>query len=107
LDPKRGLTAIVAGSDMLALGCYDAMNELDIRCPNDVSVIGFNDILFCSKFSPPMTSVHVDKFLMGMEAARLILRVVKGDMVSGVSLVMRPRLVVRQSTSTPGIRVPA
>lgn len=104
LDPARGLTAIVTSSDMLALGCYDALGEMGIACPGEVSVTGFNDIRFASKFSPPMTTVRIQHAQMGMEAAWLLLRMIKGDPVAGVSLVLRPTLVVRESSSAPGQR---
>lgn len=103
LDPDRGLTAIVTSSDMLALGCYDALDEMGISCPDEVSVTGFNDIRFASKFSPPMTTVRIQHAQMGMEAAWLILRMIKGDAVGGVSMVLRPTLVVRESTAAPSL----
>ena len=45
-------TAIVAGNDLLALGCYDALAERGLTCPDDVSIVGFNDMPFISRLRP-------------------------------------------------------
>lgn len=101
LRRRPDVTAIVAAGDMLALGCYDALSELGLHCPEDISVTGFNDIAFAGKFAPPLTTVHAQKAEMGTEAARLILRIIQGETIRGVSLVLRPTLVVRGSTAPP------
>ncbi|RMD89389.1 MAG: LacI family transcriptional regulator [Alphaproteobacteria bacterium] len=98
-DPD--LTAIVTANDMLALGAYDALEARGLSCPDDVSVTGFNDIPFADKFKPPITTVRIQKFEMGAEAARLVLRMIKGENVGGLSMLLRPTLVVRGSTAPP------
>src|SRR6195952_3270111 len=67
-------TAVVAGNDLLALGAYHALRARGLRCPEDVSVVGFNDMPFAGDFQPPMTTVRVPHFDLGAEAARPVAR---------------------------------
>ena len=72
---RSEFTAVLAGNDLLALGVYDALSEQGLRCPDDVSVVGFNDVPFMDKVSPPMTTVRIPHYELGAEAARLLLEV--------------------------------
>src|SRR6516162_9529462 len=65
------LTAIVAANDMLAVGCYEALDELGLRCPEDISVIGFNDMPFIDRLRPPLSTVRFPHYQLGTEAAKL------------------------------------
>ena len=73
LDAGGDFTAVIAGNDLLALGCYDVFHERGIRCPDDLSVIGFNDMPYLDKLRPPLTSVRVPHYEVGAEAARMLL----------------------------------
>jgi LacI family transcriptional regulator len=96
-------TAIVAGNDLLALGAYHALREHGLRCPGDVSVVGFNDMPFAGDFQPPMTTVRVPHFDLGAEAARLLLDQLDAESngVTPVRIVLPVELVVRGSTGPP------
>ena len=94
-------TAIVAGNDQIAVGVLDVLRERGLRCPDDVSVVGYNDMTFMDKLSPPLTTVRVPHAAMGAEAAQLLLRwLTEGP--PGPSVMTLPvELVVRGSTSVP------
>lgn len=101
LDAGTDFTAILAGNDLLALGAYDALGERGLVCPDDVSVVGFNDIRFMDKLRPPLTSVRIPHYEIGAEAARVLLeRLTKGE-IPAKSVLLPPSLVVRQSTGPP------
>jgi LacI family transcriptional regulator len=106
LRPGPRPTAIVAGNDLLALGAYHALRAHELRCPEDVSVVGFNDMPFAGDFQPPMTTIHVPHFDLGAEAARLLLDQLEAETtgVTPVRVVLPVHLVVRGSTAPPGIR---
>jgi LacI family transcriptional regulator len=92
------VTAVVAGNDLLALGIYHSLRTHDLRCPGDVSVVGFNDMLFANDFQPPLTTVRSPHFEMGVEAARLVLNEIVGTLPGGARVMLPVTLVVRGST---------
>jgi LacI family transcriptional regulator len=94
-------TAIVAANDMLALGCYSAIEECGLRCPDDVSLVGFNDMPFVDRLTPPLTTVRIPHAEIGAQAAGLILERIEHPESPLKSLLLAPELVVRGSTS-PG-----
>ncbi len=63
-------TAFFADNDMIALGAMKAMNEFDIRIPDDVSIVGFDDLPFSAISSPPLTTLRVPKQEIGRVAVR-------------------------------------
>lgn len=73
LDSGPDFTAVMAGNDMLALGCYDVFRERGISCPDELSIVGFNDMPFIDNFAPPLTTVHIPNRDIGAEAAALLL----------------------------------
>ena len=94
-------TAVVAGNDLLAIGCYDALEESGLSCPEDVSVVGFNDMPLISRLRPPLTSVRVPQYELGVEAARLLLDRLSGRTVTPRVVLLPVTLVVRGSTAPP------
>jgi LacI family transcriptional regulator len=101
LDSGTDFTAVVAGNDLIALGCYDVFAERGISCPSDVSVVGFNDMPFLDKMRPPLTTVAVPHHQVGVEAARMLLEsITEGDRPSR-SVLLPPSLVIRGSTAPP------
>src|SRR5580700_3953897 len=73
LEAADDLTAVVAANDMLAVGCYGALDELGLRCPEDMSVIGFNDMPFVDRLHPPLSTVRFPHYQLGTEAATLLI----------------------------------
>lgn len=100
LDGRVDFTAVIAANDLLALGCYDVLAERGIACPTDLSVVGFNDMPFIDKLSPPLTTVHVPHYQIGAEAARLLLDKLGGS-GADKSVLMPLSLTVRGSTAPP------
>ena len=98
-DSGAEFTAVFAGNDLLALGCYDALARRGLRCPEDISVVGFNDIPFIERFNPPMTSVRIPQYEIGAEAARLLLEELREPNRHPRSIVLPLELRVRSSTA--------
>jgi LacI family transcriptional regulator len=101
LDSGCEFTAIVAGNDLLALGCYDVFAERGLECPEDISVIGFNEMPFLDKMRPPLTTVSIPHYEIGFEAARLLLDSIDEPYRHARSVLLPASLVVRQSTAAP------
>jgi LacI family transcriptional regulator len=101
LDTGVEFTAVLAGNDLLAVGCYDAFEEHGLSCPDDISVVGFNDTRFMDKLRPPLTTVRIPHYEIGAEAARLLLEELRSPNRHPRSVLLPLSLVVRQSTAPP------
>lgn len=99
--PGPAPTAVVAGNDQIAIGVLDVLRERGLRCPQDMSVVGYNDMPFVDKLSPPLTTVRVPHAEIGAEAARLLIRWIGGDSSAPTTTTLPVDLVVRGSTSAP------
>lgn len=99
LAADNSFTAVVAGNDLLALGCMEAMNEMGLLVPENISVTGYDDILFLDRMSPALTTVQVPKYEMGSQAMKTLLEMVGGEVKAPVVLRMQPRLIIRNSTA--------
>ena len=93
LDRAERPTAIIALSDVLALGVLDAARERGIAVPGELSVTGFDDVPDAGRAVPPLTTVRQPHTLKGSEAVRLLTEPESG------SLVLPTELVVRASTA--------
>jgi hypothetical protein len=100
--PNRLGTPVAPGASesfLLRFGCYDVAEERGMRVPDDVSVVGYNDIPFSDKFSPPLTTVRIPLYQIGRRAAQLLLGLMRGQDATPASLKLAPELVVRRSTA--------
>jgi LacI family transcriptional regulator len=101
MDRGEPFSAVVAATDLIALGCYDVLGERGLRVPENMSVVGYNDIPFCDKFAPPLTTVRIPHYQVGVKAAQLMLQSVQDPTTTPVSLRLPPTLVTRESTAPP------
>ena len=99
MDRGREFTAVVAANDLLALGCYDVFGERAVSCPDEISVVGFNDMPFADRFQPPLTTIHIPHYEIGKAAAELMLERLQDGDSSPRNIRLEPRLVVRGSTA--------
>ncbi|GGH43655.1 LacI family DNA-binding transcriptional regulator [Microbacterium album] len=94
----RRPTAIIGGNDLVALGAIRSLHAHGLRVPEDVSVVGFNDMPFAADFSPSLTTVRVPLREMGMESARLLLAAIEMRQLDARTIRIPVSLVVRDST---------
>jgi len=100
LEHASGLTAVVCGNDLIALGCYDAARTLGLRLPEQLSIIGHNDLPHMDLVEPPLTTLRLDYKTMGERAASALLGLLADG--SPAQQFMTWELVVRGSTAPPG-----
>jgi LacI family transcriptional regulator len=98
LDQEPNLTAIVTANDRLAIGCYDTLAERALSCPENVSIVGFNDMLLVDRLRPPLTTVRVPQREIGNVAADLLLETLNDGSRGADQIVLDPSLVIRGST---------
>jgi LacI family transcriptional regulator len=101
LAAPGSVTAIVAANDRLAIGCYDALERHALRCPQEISITGFNDMPFVDRLRPPLTSVRIPQRDIGAVAADLLLRQLGDRPPDAHEVLLAPSLVVRKSTAPP------
>ncbi|MDQ0952005.1 LacI family xylobiose transport system transcriptional regulator [Streptomyces phaeochromogenes] len=95
-------TAVFAGNDLQALGLYEAARELGLRVPEDLSIVGFDDLPVARWVGPPLTTVRQPLTEMAEAAARLVLDLGRGERPSAATRVeLATSLVVRSSTAAP------
>lgn len=94
-------TAIVCGNDLIALGAINALEQAGIRVPQDVSVVGFDDLVFARLARPPLTTAGVPREGLGALAFEIISRMIGAKRPREESRRITPRLVVRGSTAPP------
>lgn len=102
LTDHRSITAVVAGNDMMALGAYEALESSGRRCPDDMSVVGHNDMPFMARVDPPLTTVAIPQSHIGEAAALMLLELRAGRFPEPPRRLVEAHLVVRGSTSPPG-----
>jgi LacI family transcriptional regulator len=99
LDGAKKFTAIICANDLLAIGCYEALDAAGLGCPDDVSVTGYNDVHFMDKLRPPLTTVRIPKYEIGANAARILLeRLRDPTALHHQDIRLKPELIVRGST---------
>jgi len=94
-------TGIFAHNDLMAVGAIEALKEQSLRCPEDVSVIGFNDMPLTEHLAPPLTTIRMPTAEIGRVAAETVLSMIDGASSPAVTISLQPRLVVRGSTAPP------
>jgi LacI family transcriptional regulator len=92
-------TAVVAGSDQMAIGVLRALHERGLRVPDDVSVVGFDDSPLAACTIPALTSVAIPMYEIGRGAMGLLLRLLQGGRAASVA--MPAELRVRETTAPP------
>jgi LacI family transcriptional regulator len=91
------ITAFFCASDLMALGVMKAIRQLGKRIPDDVAVIGYDDIILASYATPPLSTIAQNKFAMGYEAAKLLIHMLEGKATSHVKI-LETELKIREST---------
>ena len=94
-------TAIFASNDLMALGALLAARELGLRCPADISIIGFDNLELGMFTDPALSSVHQSGYQMGARAARLLLDRIKGKKGRAQQIVLPTELKIRNSVASP------
>jgi DNA-binding LacI/PurR family transcriptional regulator len=102
LSRRRRPSAIFTANDLQALGVYQAAREVGVRIPQDLSVVGFDDLPIVAWSDPPMTTVRQPLAEMAIAATELALALGRGEKPRQTGLELATTLTVRHSTAPPG-----
>ncbi len=97
-------TAIFATTDWMALGAMEVILDEGLRVPQDISIIGLDDIVVSAHLRPPLTTIAVPKSQLAKEATELLFGQINGNKDMAVLRLVEPYLVLRQSTTFPLIQ---
>jgi LacI family transcriptional regulator len=101
LNRKADFTALVSYDDIAAIGAIRAIRDQGMRVPEDISVVGFDDIQSAAFQNPSITTIRQPLHEMGTIAARILLQRVRGESAVPQTLSVLPELVIRESTCPP------
>ncbi|WP_285488236.1 LacI family DNA-binding transcriptional regulator [Amycolatopsis taiwanensis] len=96
--PAARPSAVFASNDLVAIGLLQVLLRHGVRVPEDIAVIGYDDIEFASQLAVPLSSVKQPPYAMGHAAAELLIAALTGEPRSENHVVFQPELVVREST---------
>ncbi|MDH5750282.1 MAG: LacI family transcriptional regulator [Rhodospirillales bacterium] len=99
LDQKMDFSAVIAANDQLALGVLDSLAKAGKRCPKDLSLVGFNDMPLVDRINPPLTTLRIQHYEMGAQAARILLEELDNPKLPTRTMMLKPKLMVRKSTT--------
>jgi LacI family transcriptional regulator len=99
LDELPDTTAVLAANDRLALGAIDAIRDSGRTCPDEISVVGFNDMPYSDRFSPPLTTIRISQYELGAMVARLLLATIADPGRPAETQLAAPALMIRGSTA--------
>jgi len=94
-------TAIVVANDMMALGVMQELHERAFHVPNDISIIGFDDIAFATLCNPPLTTVRLPRDDLGLATVEALMAIIEHPERQGMEINIPTYLVLRDSTAPP------
>jgi LacI family transcriptional regulator len=104
LDLHRPPTAVFAVTDVVAMGAHTAVLERGLRIPEDVAIVGYNDIPWAARLAPPLTTLRVPAREFGRISAEMLLEQITSGRSTRRRVVLQPELIVRGSTISSGDR---
>jgi LacI family transcriptional regulator, galactose operon repressor len=99
LQQKRRFTAIISFNDIAAIGAIRALRDANLRVPEDVSIIGFDDISVAAYYTPRLTTIRQPLRSMGESAARILLQRIQGFKDCPEEFAVPPELIIRETTA--------
>jgi LacI family transcriptional regulator len=100
LREHKAITAIVAANDMLAVGALRQLQAHGMHCPQDISIIGMNDMPFMGSIAPALTTVRTPAAELGKNAAEILVAMINGTPIENRRVVLSPELVNRNSAAS-------
>lgn len=97
LEKGLNFTAIFAYNDMMAFGAMQAIREKGLRIPQDIGLVGYDDIPFCSLMNPALTTIRLKKQDLGTESVKLVLSRINGNRKKVKKIMLDVELIIRET----------
>lgn len=98
---EKGVSAIFAFNDLSAFGVYNRAKKMKINIPNDLSIVGYDDVFFSEILDVPLSTIHQPIYEMGVEGAKQLINFAKNGQDDDKHIVFLPNLVIRDSATSP------
>jgi DNA-binding LacI/PurR family transcriptional regulator len=98
LNLPRRPDAVFIASDVVAIGAIQAIKQAGLRIPEDIAVVGFDDVPLSEYYDPPLTTLRLPAFGLGWASGERLVRIIQGEELSQPGLVLDSELVVRASS---------
>jgi LacI family transcriptional regulator len=102
LASAQAPSAVFVCNDLMCMGALSAAHQAGVRVPQDLSLIGFDDIELAKFTSPALTTIAQPKHRIGVTAVDMVLERIQGGRVQARQVILQPELIVRNSTARPG-----
>jgi LacI family transcriptional regulator len=97
LSEQLEFDGIFCGNDMIAIGAIKALHERHVRIPEDIGVMGFDDIYMATVVSPPLTTVSQPNYAMGFKAAQMLIQMINYPTTPSEIVELKTELIIRES----------
>ena len=97
LIPETSFTAAFVASDMVAMGAKAAILEHGLRIPDDIALVGFDDLPIAQFAEPPLTTVHLPAVELARLASQMLINILNGETQACENILLDTHLVIRQS----------
>jgi len=97
LSAHPEISALFCYNDLVAIGAFQACRDLALAIPDDLAIAGFDDIPLAALVTPPLTTCHVSRYAMGVQAMRMLLDRINGCTTECQQIVVQPELIIRAS----------
>ncbi len=97
LQMKNPPTALFTGNNLLTLGAFESIHQLNLNIPNDIAIVGFDDMYWANSLNPPLTAVSQPGYEIGRRAAEMLFQRIENNDRPTVHVVLKTKLVIRRS----------
>jgi len=97
LARKSRPTAVFIASDTVALGAMNACYEKNIKVPDELAIVGFDDITLARYVIPPLTTIHLPAYSLGLGAASMLIQQLNDEFIESSEIILQTKLVIRES----------
>lgn len=97
LDLGEPPTAVLTGNNLLTLGALETIHERGLNIPNDISIIGFDDMYWANSLNPSLTAVRQSGYNIGKKAVELLLQRIENPLKSNSEIILKTELMIRKS----------
>jgi len=91
------LTAVFVASDLVAFGAMEAIKEAGLRIPQEVAIVGFDDVCLAPYVDPPLTTVRLPAYELGTSAADMLIKMIEGEELKESQVLLQAELLIRES----------